>query len=136
MLSLASLINTRLQPIAELAGWDFRIGTVHTDRKLIPAVDTRFTLTEPVDTKSAGVQLRPRYRVTLIARADSGADERIDAAMAAVIEQLHGWMPGEAAGRRWEPLTLMGVGDYDATDPGITGIVLFFSTSAMYMGQQ
>lgn len=136
MLAIADLINARLLPLAELTGWDLRTGTVHKDRTPVPAVDTRFIATDPVDAKGAAVLLRPRYRVTLISSADVGASARVDTAMAAVIQRLHGWMPGETAGRRWEPLALMGVGDYDATDPSITGIVLFFATSALYMGQQ
>ena len=54
----------------------------------------------------------------------------------AVIEAMHGWAPGQHAGRGWEPLQLAAVADAVFAEDGLAGVELTFSTQALYRGQE
>ena len=83
-----------------------------------------------------GALVRPLWLVTLVAkRADAEAAAQLDGAFALVIEALHGWGPGQVAGRRWELLQLVRVKPPPFLENGLVGIELGFSTSARFDGQ-
>jgi len=83
-----------------------------------------------------GVLVRPLWLVTLVGRrADAEAAPQLDSAFALAIEALHGWAPGQVAGRRWERLQLVRVKPSPFLENGLVGIELAFSTSARFDGQ-
>lgn len=86
--------------------------------------------------EAPGALVRPYWTVTLMAkRSDPEAATHLDSAFARAIEALHGWAPGQVAGRRWECLQLVSVKPPPYPENGLVGIELAFSTSARFDGQ-
>lgn len=136
MLALLAPIKSRLQALPELAGFDARDGIDAMDRRPLPAFDVRMPGAQVADRKGQGVMLSPLWQVTLMVKPGAGAAESLDAAMAATVASLHGWMPpGEHGGRRWEPLALQAVTEAVTVEEGAIGYQLSFTTSALYRGQ-
>jgi len=86
--------------------------------------------------EAPGALVRPFWAVTFMARCgDPGALVLLDDAFARAVEALHGWAPGQVAGRRWERLQLVRVKPPPYPENGLVGIELVFSTSARFDGQ-
>lgn len=89
----------------------------------------------PPTAKGTAAQVAPGWSVVLVARKGAGAPALIDGALIAAIGALHAWMPGEVAGRKWEPFQLAQVSVPPLQDDGITGVELTFTTSGLFKGQ-
>ena len=135
MLSLATPIKTRLQALPALTGWAVRTNAEDADRATVPAADLRCLGASVADRRGSGVLVSPEWTVTLVVRRSATAAQEIDAALAAVIEALHGWMPGQQQGRGWEPLALTRISEPMLATEGLVGYELAFSTTALYRGQ-
>ena len=98
MLSLTAPIKTRLQALPALTGWAVRTNAEDADRATVPAADLRCLGASVADRRGSGVLVSPEWTVTLVVRRSATAAQEIDAALAAVIEALHGWMPGQQQG--------------------------------------
>ncbi len=135
MLSLTTPIKTRLQALPALTGWAVRTNAEDADRATVPAADLRCLGASVADRRGSGVLVSPEWTVTLVVRRSATAAQEIDAALAAVIEALHGWMPGQQQGRGWEPLALTRISEPMLATEGLVGYELAFSTTALYRGQ-
>ena len=135
MLSLTAPIKTRLQALPALTGWAVRTNAEDADRATVPAADLRCLGASVEDRRGSGVLVSPEWTVTLVVRRSATAAQEIDAALAAVIEALHGWMPGQQQGRGWEPLALTRISEPMLATEGLVGYELAFSTAALYRGQ-
>lgn len=135
MLSLTTPIKTRLQALPALTGWAVRTNAEDADRATVPAADLRCLGASVADRRGSGVLVSPEWTVTLVVRRSATAAQEIDAALAAVIEALHGWMPGQQQGRGWEPLALTRISEPMLATEGLVGYELAFSTAALYRGQ-
>ena len=135
MLSLATPIKSRLQALPALTGWAVRTNAEDADRATVPAADLRCLRASVADRRGSGVLVSPEWTVTLVVRRSATAAQEIDAALAAVIEALHGWMPGQQQGRGWEPLALTRISEPMLATEGLVGYELAFSTTALYRGQ-
>ncbi len=135
MLSLTAPIKTRLQALPALTGWAVRTNAEDADRATVPAADLRCLGASVADRRGSGVLVSPEWTVTLVVRRSATAAQEIDAALAAVIEALHGWMPGQQQGRGWEPLALTRISEPMLATEGLVGYELAFSTTALYRGQ-
>ena len=135
MLSLTTPIKTRLQALPALTGWAVRNNAEDADRATVPAADLRCLGASVADRRGSGVLVSPEWTVTLVVRRSATAAQEIDAALAAVIEALHGWMPGQQQGRGWEPLALTRISEPMLATEGLVGYELAFSTTALYRGQ-
>ena len=135
MLSLTTPIKTRLQALPALTGWAVRTNAEDADRATVPAADLRCLGASVADRRGSGVLVSPEWTVTLVVRRSATAAQEIDAALAAVIEALHGWMPGQQQGRGWEPLALARISEPMLATEGLVGYELAFSTTALYRGQ-
>ena len=135
MLSLTAPIKTRLQALPALTGWAVRTNAEDADRATVPAADLRCLGASVADRRGSGVLVSPEWTVTLVVRRSATAAQEIDAALAAVIEALHGWMPGQQQGRGWEPLALTRISEPMLATEGLVGYELAFSTAALYRGQ-
>jgi len=113
-----------------------RAGTDLADRRIVPAIDVRCAGADVADRKTGAAMVAPQWQVTMVLRRSDTAAEQLDAAMAAVIESLHNWHPGQHGGRFWEPFSLLRITEPMLSDDGHTGYELTFSTGARYMGQQ
>lgn len=136
MLAITAPLKARLQALPALAGWDVRTGTEAADRRLVPSLDVRCTGAAVPSVKGGGVMLAPEWTLTLAVRRSVDAAGQIDTALAAVIESLHGWQPGQHGGRGWEPLQLARASEAQYADEGLAGYEIAFTTAATYMGQQ
>lgn len=135
MLSLTTPIKTRLQALPALTGWAVRTNAEDADRATVPAADLRCLGASVADRRGSGVLVSPEWTVTLVVRRSATAAQEIDAALAAVIEALHGWMPGQQQGRGWEPLALTRISEPMLATEGLVGYELAFSTTALYRGK-
>lgn len=135
MLSLTTPIKSRLQALPALTGWAVRTNAEDADRATVPAADLRCLGASVADRRGSGVLVSPEWTVTLVVRRSATAAQEIDAALAAVIESLHGWMPGQQQGRGWEPLALTRISEPMLATEGLVGYELAFSTTALYRGQ-
>lgn len=135
MLSLTAPIKTRLQALPALTGWAVRTNAEDADRATVPAADLRCLGASVADRRGSGVLVSPEWTVALVVRRSATAAQEIDAALAAVIEALHGWMPGQQQGRGWEPLALTRISEPMLATEGLVGYELAFSTTALYRGQ-
>ena len=135
MLSLTTPIKARLQALPALTGWAVRTNAEDADRATVPAADLRCLGASVADRRGSGVLVSPEWTVTLVVRRSATAAQEIDAALAAVIEALHGWMPGQQQGRGWEPLALTRISEPMLATEGLVGYELAFSTTALYRGQ-
>ena len=135
MLALTTPIKTRLQALPALTGWAVRTNAEDADRATVPAADLRCLGASVADRRGSGVLVSPEWTVTLVVRRSATAAQEIDAALAAVIEALHGWMPGQQQGRGWEPLALTRISEPMLATEGLVGYELAFSTTALYRGQ-
>ena len=135
MLSLATPIKSRLQALPALTGWAVRTNAEDADRATVPAADLRCLGASVADRRGSGVLVSPEWTVALVVRRSATAAQEIDAALAAVIEALHGWMPGQQQGRGWEPLALTRISEPMLATEGLVGYELAFSTAALYRGQ-
>ena len=135
MLSLTAPIKTRLQALPALTGWAVRTNAEDADRATVPAADLRCLGASVADRRGSGVLVSPEWTVTLVVRRSATAAQEIDAALAAVIEALHGWMPGQQQGWGWEPLALTRISEPMLATEGLVGYELAFSTTALYRGQ-
>ena len=135
MLSLATPIKSRLQALPALTGWAVRTNAEDADRATVPAADLRCLGASVADRRGSGVLVSPEWTVALVVRRSATAAQEIDAALAAVIEALHGWMPGQQQGRGWEPLALTRISEPMLATEGLVGYELAFSTTALYRGQ-
>lgn len=136
MLALATPLKTRLQTLAQLTGWDVRVGTELADRRQVPAADVRCSVAGVADSRTGAAMVAPEWTVTLVVRRSDTAADELDAAFAAVCASLHAWQPGQVAGRGWEPLALQRVTEPLFADEGLAGCELTFRTAARYMGHQ
>ena len=136
MLSLTAPIKIRLQALPALTGWAVRTNAEDADRATVPAADLRCLGASVADRRGSGVLVSPEWTVALVVRRSATAAQEIDAALAAVIEALHGWMPGQQQGRGWEPLALTRISEPMLATEGLVGYELAFSTTALYRGQE
>lgn len=136
MLSILPALKLRLQELPPLGAWDVRTGLDATDRRVLPAADVRCSGARVADRKTGAVALSPEWTVTLVLRRGEGAADVLDEAMAAVIESLHNWAPGQHGGRGWERFALLDIAEPDFGDEGLAGYRLTFGTAAMYRGQE
>lgn len=136
MYALESAIATRLQT-ALGAGWTVYANcTTPGDRRAMPAAVVAM-VGAPVGTSaSSAVTLTPQFTVQLAVHRGAGAPDAIDAAVAAVVADLHGVAPGLAGGRRWGRLELRSVTVPEFADGGLIGCQLNFvsSTGGDYAG--
>ena len=135
MLALTTPLKARLQALPALAGWQVRTNAEDADRATVPAADLRCLGASVADRRGSGVLVSPEWTVTLVVRRSATAAQEIDAALAAVIEALHGWMPGQQQGRGWEPLALTRISEPMLATEGLVGYELAFSTTALYRGK-
>lgn len=136
MLALLDPIKTRLQPLPALAGWALHTVAEEVDRRGVPRVAIGFGGARVAGVRTTAAQVEPSMAVTLVVRRGAAAASSLDAAMAAVIAELHNWQPGEHGGRRWEPLRLMQITEPDfETEEGLVGLTLVLNTQALYHGQ-
>ena len=135
MLSLTTPIKARQQALPALTGWAVRTNAEDADRATVPAADLRCLGASVADRRGSGVLVSPEWTVALVVRRSATAAQEIDAALAAVIEALHGWMPGQQQGRGWEPLALTRISEPMLATEGLVGYELAFSTTALYRGQ-
>ena len=137
MFALNAPIKARLQSLPALAGWTVRTSTDLEDRDTPHrAVDVRVPGGGVAGVRSGAVMVQPGWSLVLAVRRSATAANELDAAFAAVIEAMHGWAPGQHAGRGWEPLQLAAVADAVFADAGLAGVELTFSTQALYRGQE
>lgn len=137
MLALTAPILERLEGLDALDGWDRRTGTEHAERRTLPALDLRCTgagVRVGSHSASTAVMVEPVWSVLLAVRRSDQAADQLDAAMAAVVGALHGWMPGKKGHRCWEPLQLSSATDPAFLDDGVAGLELSFTTAARYIG--
>lgn len=134
MLALGNPITARLAALPALTGWAVRKGSPAVDRKPLPCVDVHFTRADSAPTRNTAAQIGPLWGVTLAVAQGDDAEEMLDAAFEAVIKALHNWAPGKVGGRGWEPLRCVGV-QSDHPPDGVLAFELFFSTQALYEGQ-
>lgn len=138
MFSLADPIRSRLQALSALSGWPVRLAIETVSRKAVPAVDIAAALAQPLGNSRSGTQMEVQWAVSLIVPQAAGATAQINAAFGAVLGALHGWMPGEQGGRRWDALRLVSASpppETEAREPGLIEYQLVFSTSARFDGQ-
>jgi hypothetical protein len=134
MLAVAPLIKTRLQALPALTGWAVRLWHEGGDRRPVPAVDVRCS-GAAVMPKTTAAQIQPEWQVTLVVNRAADAATLLDAALDAVVGSLHNWHPGEAGGKRWEPLVLMRITEPIFQEQGLAGYELGFTTLSLYRGQ-
>lgn len=135
MLAITAPLKSRLQALPALSGWAVRTGTDAADRSVVPVADLRCTGARVADRKTGAVLVSPEWTVQLVVRRSGTAANQLDAAMAAVIEALHGWAPGKQGARSWERLALTDISEPNFADEGFAGYQLTFATAATYMGQ-
>ena len=137
MFALNAPIKARLQSLPALAGWTVRTSTDLEDRDTPHrAVDVRVPGGGVAGVRSGAVMVQPGWSLVLAVRRSATAADELEAAFAAVIEAMHGWAPGQHAGRGWEPLQLAAVADAVFAEDGLAGVELTFSTQALYRGQE
>ena len=136
MFALNAPIKARLQSLPALAGWTVRTSTELVDRATLPAVDVRVPGGGVAGARSGAVMVQPGWSLVLAVRRSATAANELEAAFAAVIEAMHGWAPGQHAGRGWEPLQLAAVADAVFAEDGLAGVELTFSAQALYRGQE
>ncbi|RYE43842.1 MAG: hypothetical protein EOP24_26745 [Hyphomicrobiales bacterium] len=136
MLAVADLIKARVALLAALDGWALRTGTELEDRRALPALDVRCLRATVADSRGAGAMVQPQWTVTLAVQRGPQAGATLDVGIAAVIETLHGWQPGEGGGRGWEAMKLADITEPIFADTGAVGYELTFTTAALYRGQQ
>lgn len=133
MLALEPHLKTHLQALPALTGWAVRTGTELVDRRLLPAVEIACDGAGIASSQASGVKIEPRWAVTLVVRRSDDAAALLDAAFAAVVGSLHGFTPGQHAGRYWSALALQRVEAPLFGDEGLAGIAMTFSTGAAYL---
>ncbi|XXQ55620.1 hypothetical protein ACA040_004338 [Xenophilus aerolatus] len=136
MLQLEPAIVARLES-ALPAGWVVKgDATGSGDRKPADGGLAFVSLvgSAPPGARKTAVLISPGWSVLLAARKGAGAPALIDVGIEAVIGALHGWMPGQVAGRMWEPFQLAQVSASPLQDDGITGVELTFTTSGLFTG--
>jgi hypothetical protein len=137
MFALNAPIKARLQSLPSLAGWTVRTSADLEDRDTPHrAVDVRVPGGGVAGARSGAVMVQPGWSLVLAVRRSATAANELEAAFAAVIEAMHGWAPGQHAGRGWEPLQLAAVADAVFAEDGLAGVELTFSTQALYRGQE
>ena len=123
MFALNAPIKARLQSLPALAGWTVRTSTELVDRATLPAVDVRVPGGGVAGARSGAVMVQPGWSLVLAVRRSATAANELEAAFAAVIEAMHGWAPGQHAGRGWEPLQLAAVADAVDDDGLLRGLL-------------
>ena len=137
MLAVGTPLKTRLQALPQLAGWDVRKWTEHTDRTVLPAAELRCVGAGVNDSKRGAAMVGPQWLVTLVVKRDETAEQALDAAMSAVICSLQGWQPGQHGGRGWEAFALVQITEpMVPIETGQVGYELIFNTAASYVGQR
>lgn len=136
MIALLSPVKSRLQLLPALAGWALLTAAEVGDRKAVPRVAIGFASARVSGVRTTAAQVEPTLAVTFVVKRGAGADVALDAAMAAAIEQLHNWFPGEHGGRKWEPMRLAQITDPDFDgEEGLIGLTLALTTQGLYPGQ-
>lgn len=136
MLALLAPIKARLQPLPALTGWALHTVAEEVDRRVVPRAAIGFGGARVAGARTTAAHVEPSMAVTLVVRRGATAAASLDAAMAAVIAELHNWLPGERGGRRWEPLRLVQITEPDfETEEGLVGLTLVLNTQALYHGQ-
>lgn len=133
MLALEPILKARLQALPALTGWAVRTGTDLVDRRLLPAAQVACEGAGVAGAQASGVKVEPSWSVTLVVRRSDEAADQLDAAFSAVVVGLHGFVPGQVAGRYWSALALRRVEAPIFDDSSVAGIVLTFSTGAAYL---
>lgn len=139
MFSLAEPIRARLQSLPALAGWTIRLAIETGSRRASPAAELSCESAAPVDARKPGALLEVVWAVSLIVPQDATAAATLNTAFGEVFGALHGWLPGEQGGRRWERLRIISAApppEFEAREPGLVEYRLTFSTSARFDGQQ
>ena len=136
MIYLLDATKARLQLLPSIAGWALFTAAEEGDRKAVPRAAIGFSTARVVGVKTTAAQVEPSVAITLVVKRGAGASAALEAAMSAVIEQLHNWFPGEHGGRSWEPMRLAQITDPDFdSEEGLIGLTLAFTTQALYPGQ-
>ena len=136
MIALLDPIKARLQLLPAVTGWALFTAAEEGDRKAVPRAAIGFSSARVVGVKTTAAQVEPSVAITLVVKRGAGASAALEAAMSAVIEQLHNWFPGEHGGRSWEPMRLAQITDPDFdSEEGLIGLTLAFTTQALYPGQ-
>jgi len=133
MFSLVPVIADRLRS-ALGAGWQVGDGTVPHDKRTLPRAVVEVQAPEVEASSGPAVKLAPRYVVQIAASTtDTGAFAQLDAAMTAVIAQLHNWRPDFAA-HKVSRLDLIAARDLQAIEQGLAGFELLFTTTTTRLG--
>lgn len=135
MLSLGSVIKSRLQALPALDGWPVSTGTENVDRRVVPLADVRCVAAQSLPSRNTAAQLAPQWVITLAVKAGAGAEAQLDAALVAVIGSLHNWQPGLVSGLGWGPLRSGGAVEAAMPPEGVVAYELSFSTEALFPGQ-
>lgn len=138
MLALEPIITARVrEALAPLPGpWQvFGHSTDGGQRDQTPLASVMFSDARVADSASTAANVQAAWRVTLVARRHDDAASHLDAAFSAVMQSLHDWDPGAAAGRRWNRLRLEHVQPPQFGDDGLVGLDATFTTHARYDGQ-
>lgn len=135
MLVLESLIAARLRALPAFVGWQVREGCHDVGRVFVPAVDVRMGGASIPQVRKPSVSVQPEWAVTVVVRRGSDAAQKLDAAFAAVIGELHNWRPSEPIGRGWTELQVARVQPADFADVALVGYEITFTTVAVFEGQ-
>ena len=135
MLVLESLIAKRLRELGAFAGWQVREGCHDTSRVAVPAVDVRMGAAAVTQVRKPAVSLQPEWAVTAVVRRGDQAAQQLDAALTAVIGNLHNWRPSGIPARSWTELQVARVQPMDFVDVALVGYEITFTTVAVFDGQ-
>lgn len=117
------------------AGWTVKGITEDGARNDYPFASVAIGNANPADPAKSAVSLAVLWIVTLVVRKGPDASAALDAALTATLAGLHGWAPGEVAGRKWERLRVQQITTPELDAPeGLAGLALAFQTAAKYDG--
>lgn len=136
MIALLDPIKARLQLLPAVTGWALFTAAEEGARQAVPRAAIGFGSARVVGVHTTAARVEPSLAITLVVKRGASAAAALEAAMGAVIEQLHNWFPGEHGGRIWEPMRLAQITDPDFdSEEGLIGLTLAFTTQALYPGQ-
>lgn len=135
MLAILAPIKTRLAAMPALAGFDVRDNVEHTDRTTTPAADVRVVGAVVPESKAQGVRIEPVVRVTLVVPRGTGATDKLDAALGAVLAGLQNVKPLPVGGGQstWGPLMLSTIKEPEFLDVGYVGYELTYTATSTYL---
>lgn len=134
MIALEPAIAQQLRT-ALPAGWTIKGASEEGDRKARPIASVALAGCVVADPSKSAAVVASTWLITLVVIKGPDAASALDEALTAAVAGLHGWAPGQVAGRYWGRLLLQQVTPPDVpAEDGLLAFSLAFETAARYDG--